>query len=163
MNNFSSINTLYYLSYIIIRELLLYTSLRKELMLRRSFIQCGITGWCIEVMFTGFHSFLRRDFRLMSQTSILMFPIYGMAAFIKPIYKYIKNWNILVRGILYTISIFLVEYFTGNFLCKKKICPWDYTKSKYNIKGVIRLDFAPLWFFTGLLFEHLLCHFKESS
>ena len=29
-------------------------------------------------------------------------------------------------------------------------------KSKYNIKGIIRLDYAPAWFGAGLLFEKLL-------
>ena len=41
------------------------------------------------------HSFFdSKDFRLMSQTSILMFPIYGAAAFLRPIYRLTKNRNI---------------------------------------------------------------------
>ena len=35
------------------------------------------------------------------------------------------------------------------------VCPWDYTGRHSNIDGLIRLDFAPLWFMTGLLFEQI--------
>ena len=42
------------------------------------------------------------------------------------------------------------------YLRKYGIQPWDYSKEKYNYKGVIRLDFIPVWFFVGLLYEYLL-------
>ena len=35
------------------------------------------------------------------------------------------------------------------------MCPWDYSQCRANIHGLIRLDFAPLWFAVGLLFEQL--------
>ena len=126
-------------------------------MKKHTFLLCGTIGWCIEIIFTGFCSMLHHDFCLTSKTSLLMFPIYGMASFIKPIYTYIKTWNILARGIFYTIGIFFVEYVTGRLLTRLKICPWNYSHSKYNIHGVIRLDFSPFWFFTGLLYEKILC------
>lgn len=44
------------------------------------------------------------------------------------------------------ISVWSVSAFFG-------ICPWDYTGRPMNVNGLIRLDFAPLWFGTGLLFE----------
>lgn len=124
--------------------------------MKSNFIKCGITGWCLEVMFTGIHSFLKHDSRLTGTTSILMFPIYGAAAFIKPVYRLMKNQNFIMRGIIYTICILCTEYITGRFLKNRNMCPWDYSRSKYNIDGVIRLDYAPLWFGTGLLFEKLI-------
>ena len=36
---------------------------------------------------------------------------------------------------------------------------WDYSRAKFNIKGVIRLDYAPLWFTAGLFFEKFLKKF----
>ena len=36
------------------------------------------------------------------------------------------------------------------------MCPWDYSRARSNIQGVIRLDYAPVWFLTGLLYERLL-------
>ena len=44
----------------------------------------------------------------------------------------------------------------SNVVKKYKICPWDYSKARANIKGVIRLDYAPYWMITGLIFEKLL-------
>lgn len=93
---------------------------------------------------------------MMGNTSILMFPIYGMAAIIHPLYKCIKNMNIIFRGIFYTIGIFIIEYTSGYMLKKRGKCPWDYSDSKHNISGLIRIDYAPAWFVVGLFFEKFL-------
>lgn len=53
--------------------------------------------------------------------------------------------------------IFSAEFLSGTFLRRRKLCPWDYSRSRYHIGRVIRLDYAPCWFITGLLFERLLC------
>lgn len=92
-----------------------------------------------------------------------MFPIYGLAAFLKPIYQIIRKLPLMVRGLIYTVCIFTTEFITGNFLKKRKLCPWDYRDSPFNIDGVIRIDYAPLWFSTGLLFEYILTHRNTSS
>lgn len=120
-----------------------------------NFIKCGITGWCLEIIWTAFNSFRRREMKLIGSTSVLMFPIYGFASFIKPVYSLIKNKNVFIRGIIYTVAIFFMEYITGTILKKRKICPWDYSMAKFNLNGVIRLDYAPLWFLSGLLFEKI--------
>ncbi|WP_330410712.1 putative ABC transporter permease [Lachnotalea glycerini] len=124
--------------------------------MKKNFIICGIFGWCIEILWTAFEKFRRRDMKLIGNTSIWMFPIYGMASLFAPIYRFIRNDNILVRGIVYMMSIFTAEYATGYLLCKHNMCPWDYSRCKYNIKGLIRLDYAPLWFFIGLIFEKIV-------
>lgn len=122
-----------------------------------NFIRCGFIGWCLECFWTGFGSLLHdRDKKLTCHTSILMFPIYGMAAFIAPFSRICKNKNAFFRGSLYMTLIYSAEYLSGFFLKKKDACPWDYSKSKYNIKGLIRLDYAPVWFMVGLLYEYLL-------
>ena len=33
---------------------------------------------------------------------------------------------------------------------------WDYSHTPFHYRGVIRLDYAPVWFVTGLLFEKIL-------
>ena len=85
-----------------------------------------------------------------------MFPIYGTAALFKPFYKKLAKLPMMIRGCIYTCGIFLVEFLTGSFLKKHQFCPWDYSKAKYNLKGVVRLDYAPLWFITGLFLENRL-------
>lgn len=124
--------------------------------LTKQFFICGLIGWCLEITFTALNSLRRRDLSLKGSTSIWMFPIYGMAAFLYPIFNSVKEKSILFRGCLYAFFIFLTEFVTGRFLTKHNLCPWSYLKSKWHIKGVIRLDYLPCWFFTGLLYEKVL-------
>ena len=110
----------------------------------------------MEIVFTAFKAFRRRELKLNGKTSIWMFPIYGMASIIKPVFRWLKNKTLIIRGLIYTIMIFITEYTTGSFLKKKNMCPWDYSSAPLQYKGIIRLDYAPLWFTSGLLFEKIL-------
>lgn len=125
-------------------------------MFPKNFFLCGLMGWCMEIFFTSMHSFNNKDFRFIGQTSLWMFPIYGLAAFIRPIYKLIKKLPFLLRGSIYSVGIFTCEYITGSLLKKHHLCPWDYSKSPANINGVIRLDYAPYWMLAGLIFERIV-------
>ena len=124
--------------------------------MQSNFVKCGLAGWCIEVFWTGLGSLLSYDRKMTGTTSLIMFPIYGMAALLKPIYNALKNRNTFLRGGVYTILIFTVEYFSGLLLRAANMCPWDYSYSKLNINGLIRLDYAPAWFFAGLLMERIV-------
>lgn len=121
-----------------------------------NFIHCGILGWCMEIIFTALDSFRKRQFTLKGNTSIWMFPIYGMASFLAPICHLLKNKAVFIRGLTYALLIFLGEYITGSILRKKNLCPWDYSKAKWNINGLIRLDYILNWFLAGLIFERLI-------
>ena len=123
----------------------------------RNFFLCGICGWVMECLWTGLHSiFSGKDSKLTCQTSIWMFPIYGLASFIGPISRKLTGLSRHYRGILYTILIFIVEFFSGKILRKIHACPWDYSKAHFNLKGLIRFDYAPLWYIVGLFFEKIL-------
>ena len=110
----------------------------------------------MEIIYTSLKSLRSKNLKLMGNTSIWMFPIYGMASILQPIFRLLKGKNLLVRGGIYTFLIFTGEYLSGSFLRKLKACPWDYSNARWNIKGLIRLDYAPLWFGAGLLFEKIL-------
>lgn len=125
-------------------------------MTKQDFFKCGIAGWCLEIIWTGGISYLHHDLSMTASTSILMFPIYGLGAFIRPISQFLGDNPILFRGIVYTVCIFATEYVTGSILKMFHICPWNYSNAKYNINGLIRLDYAPAWFAVGLLFEKML-------
>ena len=84
----------------------------------------------MEIIFTSFHAFFNKDFRLKGQTSIWMFPIYGLAALIHPMHHQMEDKPALYRGSVYTLGIFTCEY--------------------------IRLDYAPFWLAAGLIFEKIL-------
>lgn len=124
--------------------------------MRKRFVLYGLVGWCMEVFWTGLHSLLRKDKKLVGQTSLWMFPIYGLVVCMEPICDRLKRRSVVVRGGVYTILSFVVEYTTG-WLLRKVLgeCPWDYSKSRFSIRGLIRLDYAPAWFTAGLIFEKL--------
>ena len=140
-----------------------YLNVLKEL--PGNFMKCGIAGWCLEVMFTSVESVLARDWRLMGRTSLLMFPIYGCGAFLSPALKLIDFWigdqkvslpePLIRHGMIDMVLIFTAEYISGAWLRARGMCPWDYSASRASVNGLIRLDFAPLWFATGLLFEQI--------
>ena len=121
-----------------------------------NFIKCGTIGWCMEIIFTALNSLRRHDYRLTGITSLWMFPIYGCAALLKPISHLLKKLPIWTRGLTYMCLIFTTEYVSGALLNRHKLRPWDYCRSRFNIHSNIRLDFAPLWFAAGLLFEQIL-------
>lgn len=110
----------------------------------------------MEILFTALGSLQKREFRLVGQTSLWMFPIYGSACLLTPLFSFLKRFPVLVRGTIYAVCIFLGEFLSGNFLMGKKICPWNYERSRWNIKKVVRLDYFFNWLFAGLLFEKLL-------
>ena len=123
------------------------------------FIIYGLLGWGMEILWTGLHSILQGNFKLTCSTSLWMFPIYGMAVFLEPIYQLLKDQPLALRGGIYMLCIFAAEFATGWSLQRViGVCPWDYSQSKYNVMGVIRLDYAPVWFFVGLMFEWFYVH-----
>ena len=124
--------------------------------LPQNFFVCGLTGWCMEILFTSLKSLRDNDRKLLGQTSVWMFPIYGCAALIKPMYRLIGRLPTAVRGGIYSAAILTGEYLSGSILKKHGCCPWDYSRARLNIRGVIRLDYAPLWMGAGLLFERIL-------
>ncbi|HPT75107.1 MAG TPA: hypothetical protein PLL17_07495 [Defluviitaleaceae bacterium] len=120
------------------------------------FIIYGLAGWCMEIIWTGIGSFLDGDIYLNARTYIWMFPIYGLAILFEPIHDRIRAWPVIIRGGVYTLLIFIIEYLAGWTLQNIiGVCPWDYGDSTFSIDGFIRLDYAPAWFAAGLIFERI--------
>ena len=122
----------------------------------KSFLKCGLAGWCLEILFTAVGSLRRRDLTLKGVTSVWMFPIYGCGAFLGLLGRFLKKLPVWFRGLTYMSMIFSAEYLSGSFLSRHRLCPWDYGRSRWNVNRVIRLDYAPCWFAAGLLFERML-------
>lgn len=123
----------------------------------KNFIKCGLCGWGFECIWTGLDSVVKKkEKKCFCRTSLWMFPIYGMAFLIQPMHHLMKNKNMFFRGTFYTACIFCAEYGAGKVLKRNHCCPWDYSDSKCNINGLIRLDYAPLWFLVSLIYERLI-------
>jgi hypothetical protein len=121
----------------------------------KRFVIYGMVGLCMEIFWTGMGSLMNGNLRLIGQTNIWMFFIYGMAIFLEPIHILLNGWPVLLRGGVYTLLIFITEYLTGWLLqlCIG-ICPWCYVDS-LNINSLITLRYIPVWFIVGLFFEKL--------
>ena len=71
--------------------------------MKKSFLFCGLTGWCMEVLWTGLHSVASGELTMTGKTSLLMFPIYGCAAVIRPLYEKFSSVPVMIRGCIYTV------------------------------------------------------------
>ena len=123
----------------------------------KRFIVFGILGWCVEILWTGLHSLLLGDGALTAKTYLWMFPIYGLAAFVSPVFLALRRYCPLWQRLgLYSFTIFLVEFATGWLLRMAiGVCPWDYGDIPFSVMGLIRLDYAPLWAALGYFFEEV--------
>ena len=100
---------------------------------------------------------LSGDWQLPGFTYLWMFPIYGLAVLLEPLHDEITNWPWYIRGMVWVVIIFAIEYTTG-WLLELALgrCPWDYSgTTPFHVRGLIRLDYAPAWFSAGFLFEGL--------
>ena len=129
----------------------------------KSFLQCGFLGWSLEILFTALGSLRRRNMQLKGNTSLWMFPIYGLASLLAPLCRLLRRRGFIFRGLVYTGLIFTGEFTTGMLLRKRELCPWNYERSRWNLARVIRLDYAPCWFIAGLLFERLLLENEDAG
>ena len=129
----------------------------------KNFIICGLTGWCIEIVFTSTGALLKKDKKMMGKTSAWMFPIYGMAAGIGVIAPKISHWSTFRRGLFYGGAIMGAEFVTGSLLKRLDACPWSYEGCKYAVKDLVRLDYLPFWMAAGLLYEKLLLNIESDT
>ncbi|MCL1842820.1 MAG: putative ABC transporter permease [Defluviitaleaceae bacterium] len=119
------------------------------------FVIYGALGCLIEVLWTGLCELRRKNFTLNSSTSLWMFFIYGTAVFAEPLFRIVAPLNFLLRGTIYAVLIFAVEFLTGSLLKRADVCPWDYSHTRYHVKGLIRFDYLPAWIIVGLFFEQI--------
>jgi uncharacterized membrane protein len=123
-------------------------------MIKRFFLY-GIIGWSMEIVWTGFYSLMNGNMALEAYTSLWMLFIYGSAVFLEPLHDLIQDWNVALRGIIWVIIIWGIEYSTGKILLGiLNVYPWQYF-GKFAVEGLVRLDYAPAWFVAGLLFERV--------
>lgn len=124
------------------------------------FLFFGLHGFLDEIVFTSIHDFIlvQPDYTLRGHSSIWSFFIYGSGSLLVEYFykKYrLRNFNIVLRGIVYTSIAFFWEFSTGVILKQFSACPWDYTHKDFDFMGLITLDYAPFWCLAGLYQEYL--------
>ena len=123
----------------------------------------GVHGIFSEVVFTAIWSLVvNGDYKLMGQSSIWSFFVYGLGAFYAAELlrdtlraRHVPTW---ARCILYVPMVYAWEFACGVLLRYYDVCPWDYTDFSYNIMGLITMEYAPLWLMGGAYFELLMSH-----
>jgi uncharacterized membrane protein len=126
------------------------------------FVLYGMFGWCAEIVWTAAQGAVaalrtgqRVDPRLAGRTYLWMFPIYGGGGMLFELaHGAVAGWAWPARGLVYMIGCFAVEYATGWLIQRATgVIPWDYAAHRWHVAGLIRLDYAFVWFAFGLLLE----------
>lgn len=122
------------------------------------YIYCFV-GWCIESSIVSVESkkFVNRGF-LRSP----MLPIYGFGAIVILFSSLPVRGNPMLVYVCGMIGTTLLEYVTGWLMEKLlKMKYWDYSDSKYNIKGYICLTSSLFWGVLSLFLTYVLHNFVE--
>ena len=117
----------------------------------------ALTGWCVELFFTGIFSVFSGDPKLTAWTYLWMLPIWGFGVFgMEKISNVMdaKEVNIRIRIVVFMLACFSLEYVSGiGIQLLTGIIPWDYSGSVWSVGGAIRLDYAPFWAVSGIFLE----------
>ncbi len=130
------------------------------------FLFFAFIGVAHEVLWTGIlDSKKNKDPRLKGRSSLWMFPVYGGILFIIILVQWLyPSYHWAIRGTIYMTLILAWEFITGTLINRIAKAPWNYAKhtedgigspKRFNIKGLICLEYAPIWFVEGLLAEWL--------
>ena len=132
----------------------------------------ALLGLGVEVIYTAVYAAAEAavdqtpvDGTLQGHTYLWMMPIYGLGGLLfEVVFRLVEGWHWSVRGLLYTIGIFAVEYVAGWVIEKMTgTIPWDYSERRWHVHGKIRLDYAPVWFCFGLFLERASLWIQSAS
>lgn len=117
----------------------------------------ALHGCVCEVTFTAaWNWYYTRDQTLPGHTSLWALLIYSSAIFfMEGISATLKQRHtpLLLRVTVYTLFIYMWEFSWGVLLRLLEACPWDYSHYKYNLVGLVTLEYALPWAVASLLAE----------
>lgn len=122
-----------------------------------NFFLCGSAGWCLEILWSRTAFSARRSAHHERQNFSSDVSHLRLRSGHRPLcMPEFTRFLFSVRGLLYMFGFYLVEFVSGSILKEFEMCPWDYSGAAFQYRGIIRLDYAPLWFAAGLIFEKIL-------
>src|SRR5262245_11862895 len=124
------------------------------------FVIYGLLGICAEVIVSAIlHKWegKEKNWSLRGQSYLWSIPLYGLIApLFEPLHDHLRPLHWSIRGTIYVFCIWFFEYSAGWTLRRALgSCPWSYQHCRYNLHGLIRWDFFPLWFGFAMLLEFL--------
>ncbi|TMA26789.1 MAG: hypothetical protein E6J78_12470 [Deltaproteobacteria bacterium] len=125
----------------------------------RRFLGYGFVGWALEVSFTALTDGVSlRDRRLKGHSYLWMLPIYGAGGLLlEQLHHHLRarsvpRWG---RSLAYMAGIYSIELGSAALLSRViGEVPWRYRRG-INVRGYVRIDYAPFWYLCGWLFESL--------
>ncbi len=117
----------------------------------------GALGLCGELAFTSLNGYLRdRGAGFRGRTSPWMFPVYGLVQpLFEPAHDAMRDRvPAALRAALYAAGFLAVEYASGRALRRLRgAAPWNYSGARWNVDGLVRMDYGPVWAAAGLALE----------
>ena len=113
------------------------------------FLAYGVSGIAGELGWTAL--------RGRPRSSPWMLPVYGLAMpFFERAHDALRGRSPVVRAAAYACSFTAVEFASGLVLRRiRGAAPWDYSHARWNVRGLVRASYLPLWAAVGLAGERL--------
>jgi uncharacterized membrane protein len=122
----------------------------------------SFTGWIIEVIY---RSYTRKKFINPGFLYGPFVPVYGIGAlFIVLLQQYISPLPLIIQFVIYTLILSAIEFITGEifeYFFGLKL--WDYSDTKFNIKGKVSLIFSLGWGVLAIGVSHFMHPFISSE
>ncbi|AWP14418.1 putative transmembrane protein 229b-like [Scophthalmus maximus] len=117
----------------------------------------ALHGCLCEVAFTAVCDWCStQDRRLAGHTSLWALPMYATAIYLM---EGLRSWLLAqhqplpVRLTAYTLFIYFWEMSWGAGLRLLRACPWDYSGYRYNLGGLVTLEYALPWAVAAFIAE----------
>ncbi|KAL1420006.1 hypothetical protein MTO96_024714 [Rhipicephalus appendiculatus] len=117
----------------------------------------ALQAYFIEVNFAAaVDLFASGNLALRGWSSVWALIIYSVAAVIMEKIRDVlkpRGYPLAVIAFAHMCCMYLCEFTSGCILKPFGACYWTYEGFRFNIAGLVTLEYAPLWYFLGVVFE----------